>query len=154
MKVFIKIIILLSCVIPCFIFVGKSYEPKNIKYKEYLMNFEACLTTQKALNSALDKFGRDKSIFKDVRSDLDFSNVEKELINSDCLDKNYNKATPDCLYVINEGELYCACHSNIKQISDNINSVNRLADRNRLEKFGDYLTILMCSLLIILVLFK
>ena len=141
-KHILKLIIVLVCIIPCVIQVKNSYEPYKDEFNKYLLEFNACLSTQKEIDRALSNYGRSKAIFQNVRSDKDFKRVEKELIEAGCLDKNYNKApSEDCLFVIENGYVCCVCHSNEKQIKVNIERVNRLADFFSASEIFDYMCI-------------
>ncbi len=115
--IILKLIVVLICIIPCVIMVKKSYEPKKIEFNKYLMEIKSCLSIQKEIDKAVSDYGRDKSIFKNVRSDKDFEQIEKQLINDGYLNKNYNKTiSKNCLFVIKDGEVCCVCHSDEKQI--------------------------------------
>ncbi len=131
--------------ITCFIFIKISYEPNYTKYDKYIKLLDSCSLTQKKIDSAISKFGRDNPMFLNIRSDNEFAKVEKRLINSNCLDKNYNKASSDCFYVIIEGEVYCVCHSNMKAIDKNINWINKLISNNKTDEKFDYIITVLAS---------
>jgi hypothetical protein len=148
-KHILKLIIVLVCVIPCVIQIKNSYEPYKNEFNKYLLEFNACLSTQKEIDRALSNYGRSKAIFQNVRSDKDFKRVEKELIEAGCLDKNYNKApSEDCLFIIEDGYVCCVCHSDIKQIKDNIEWVKRLVDYFYNSEKLDYFSLVIGGLMI------
>ena len=119
--------------------VKKSYEPVRLHFKEEITEFEACKSTQEELDRAITKYGRSKSIFVNVRSDISFEKVERELIDTSCLEEKYNKApSKDCLYIIKNGDVCCVCHSDVKQIEKNIEWAKQLSDSNDTSEKSDF----------------
>ena len=119
---------------------SESYEELD-KFLQMEMQDFSNNNNNKSANSIDDN----NPMFLNIRSDNEFANVEKRLINSNCLDKNYNKASSDCFYVIIEGEVYCVCHSNMNAIDKNIKWINKLMSNNKTDEIFDYLITLLAS---------
>lgn len=141
MKFIIKSIIIFICAGFCILAVLNSYKPQDDKYKDYIKQYNACIAVQKEIEGAILGYGPEKSIFSDVRSDKDFEQVEKELINSKNLSRDYKNKSKDCFYVINNGNIYCIRHSDVNKIKKHIESVESLVKRNNIDKFFDLMIV-------------
>ena len=148
MKVFIKIIFYIVCMIICFIIINNSYKPNYAKYDKYIKLLNSCSSTQNAIESAILKYGNN-TMFLSVRNDDEFAKMEKELIKSNCLDKDYNKASSDCFFVIIYVNVYCGCHSDVIQIEENIKWINELISHNKFDEYLDYIFALICGICVL-----
>lgn len=153
MKLAIKIIFLLVCVIPCLVAVFKDHAPSIKKYEEYIINCEDCLTTQKALNNALSRYNSDNSKISDVRDDDEFERIEKLLMDSGYLKNNYSHATKDCFFVINEDGIVCGCHGTIEALENNISSAKNLYEKKLSYRKYDIVCVLLGGVTLIAGLF-
>lgn len=153
MKPGLKIWFFILCSLSCLWSVFKSYQPQFDKYEKYIMECKNCEYTQRRLKSALISHSGTKSSIGDVRNEDDFLRVENLLINSGSLEKNYNRATKDCFYVIIDKEVTCACHASISEIEKNIDLTKNILKQHSKSRISDLLLVSFGSLILFLGLF-
>ena len=51
------------------------------------------------------------------------------LIDSGCLDRNYNRSSKECFYVIVDKKVICTCHADVEDIDANIERANRMLEK-------------------------
>ncbi len=141
-KVILRWIIFIVTVVASIVAVRSSYLPTRISFSEYINEYKACLGIQKQIESAINDYDSLNALFDDVRTDEDFNQVERELIDHRNLDPDYNKNKPEgCFFVIKNGKVCCVCHSDEDQVNNNIKSVERLINRFSTDESFDYIFI-------------
>ena len=129
MKSVLKILFFMICTIPCIWSVVKAYQPKFDKYETYIKDCKACEDTQRKLQLALLSYSGPSTSIGNVRDETDFLRVERLLIDSGCLDRNYNRSSKECFYVIVDKKVICACHADVEDIDANIERANRMLEK-------------------------
>lgn len=153
MKSVLKILFLMICAIPCIWSIVKSYQPKIDNYEKYIKICKDCEYTQRKLQSALNSYSDLNSPIGDVRDEADFLNVEKLLINSGCLEKDYNRSTEECFYVIVDKEVTCTCHADVEDIEENIKRANYMLEKKYHSRQCDLTELAFCCCVLLASLF-